>query len=95
MAEWHDGLEKLVAEEWPDGRSPEAAARELCRSLGVAGIAPTLQRLLTDMIGRANFAAHDRNLILSDFAEAAPDAAQAAKAASFERWNPQINAVSH
>ena len=26
---------------------------------GVAGIAPTLQRLLTDMIGRANFAAHD------------------------------------
>lgn len=95
MSDWRDELEKLVADEWPAGRSAEAAARELCRSLGVSGIAPTLQRLLTDMIGRANFAAHDRNLILSDFAEAAPAEATAAKAASFERWNPQIGASSH
>ena len=95
MSDWRDELEKLAAEEWPTGRSAEAAARELCRSLGVAGIAPTLQRLLTDMIGRANFAAHDRNLILSDFAEVAPAEAAAAKMASFERWNPQIGASSH
>lgn len=90
MSDWRDELEELVKREWPEGRSAGAAARELCRSLGVAGVAPTLQRLLSDMIGRANFASHDRNLILQDFAEASPEAARIAKLESFERWNPYI-----
>lgn len=93
--DWRETLERIVAAEWPEGRSAGAAARELCRTLGAAGISPTLQRLLNELLGQANFAAHDRTLILQDFAEASPEAARIAKLESFERWNPHITSGDH
>jgi hypothetical protein len=85
-----EDLEAFVAREWPEGRSAGAAARELVRALGVRGLAPTLQRLLTDLLGQINFASTDRAQILADFANAAPEAARMAKIDSFERWNPRV-----
>lgn len=90
-AGWNrEDLEAFVAREWPEGRSAGAAARELVRALGVRGLAPTLQRLLTDLLGQINFASTDRAQILADFANAAPEAARMAKIDSFERWNPRV-----
>lgn len=85
-----EDLEAFVAREWPEGRSAGAAARELVRALGARGLAPTLQRLLTDLLGQINFASTDRAQILADFANAAPEAARMAKIDSFERWNPRV-----
>lgn len=80
-----NAVERWAAEEYREGVSPGAAARQLCRSLGANGAAPTLQRLLEDMLSDANRASFDRSQILSDFAEADPEAAAAAQAASFAR----------
>lgn len=80
-------IETWAAEEYRDGVSPGAAARQLCRSLGANGVAPTLKRLLEDMLSNANRRSFDRAMILNDFDEAAPDAAAAARAASDKRIN--------
>ena len=80
-------IEKLAQDEYRGGVSPGAAAREICRMLGATGTAPTLRRLLEDMLADANRASTDRARILQDFADAAPDEAKEAKMASFRRMN--------
>ena len=82
-----DPIEGMAAAEYREGVSPGAAARQLCRSLGAHGVAPTLKRLLEDMLSNANRASFDRSQILSDFDAAAPEAAAAARVASHERIN--------
>lgn len=82
-----DQIEVWAAQEYRPGVSPGAAARQLCRSLGANGAAPTLQRLLEDMLAAANRASFDRSQILSEFEEADPEAAQEARLASFHRIN--------
>ncbi len=47
-------IETWAAEEYREDVSAGAAARQLCRSLGIAGSAPTLRRLLEDLLGEAN-----------------------------------------
>jgi hypothetical protein len=84
-------IEQLTVEEYRPGVSPGAAARQLCRSLGVYGGAPTLKRLIEDMLDDANRSSHDRNLILSHFADVDPGAAAVAKHDSFLRSNPHLN----
>lgn len=81
-------IETWAAEEYREGVSPGAAARQLCRSLGANGVAPTLKRLIEDLLADANRASFDRSQILSDFAEADPEAAAEAQLASFARNNP-------
>lgn len=80
-------IEQWAAEEYKAGVSPGAAARQLCRSLGAAGNAPTLKRMLEDLLAKANRASFDRSMILNDFTEADPEAAAKAQAASFARNN--------
>lgn len=80
-------IEVWAKEEYREGVSPGAAARQLCRSLGASGAAPTLKRMLEDMLAAANRASFDRSVILDDFADAAPTAANAARLASFRRIN--------
>ena len=51
-------MEKPVVEMWAedeyrDGVSAGAAARELCRMLGASGHYPTLQRMLEDLLAAA------------------------------------------
>lgn len=89
-----DELEALVRQEWPEGRSAGAAARELCRWLGAHGKAPTLVKMLQEMSANLNRANSDRAQILKDFEDAAPEAANEARYASFLRWNPHIKAES-
>lgn len=52
-------IEAWAKEEYRDGVSPGAAARQLCRSLGAGGVAPTLQRLLEDMLADFNRQNHE------------------------------------
>lgn len=80
-------IETWAADEYREGVSPGAAARQLCRLLGAHGEAPTLKRMLEDMLSNANFASFDRSQILSDFDAAAPAEAQAARMASHKRLN--------
>jgi hypothetical protein len=80
-------IERYAKEEYREGVSPGAAVRQLCRSLGAHGGAPTLRRLLEDLLAGINREHHDRHCILSDFEAAAPDAARAARVASFNRLN--------
>ena len=80
-------IEQWAAEEYREGVSPGAAARQLCRSLGANGAAPTLKRLLEDMLANTNRASFDRSQILNDFDAAAPEEAAAARAASHKRNN--------
>lgn len=80
---WND-IEKLAREEYREGVSAGAAARQMCRCLDSA---PTLKAILEDMLGEANRQAFDRSCILSRFAEAAPEEACAAHLESFARIN--------
>lgn len=80
-------LEQIARDEYREGVSPGAAMRQLCRMLGISGEYPTLQRLLEDVLADHNRASHDRNCILTDFAEVDAEAAKEAKMASFRRLN--------
>lgn len=86
-------IETWAADEYTPGVSAGAAARQLIRSLGCAGAAPTLKRMLEDLLAEANRASHDRHMILSDFEKAAPADAKAAQLASFHRSNPHLQEV--
>lgn len=86
-------INALVREEWREGVSAGAAARQVCRSLGAHGLAPSLKRLLEEMLGDANRDNFDRQMILSAFDRADPAAAQEARMASFYRCNPHVEAV--
>lgn len=80
-------IEQWAQEEYRPGVSPGAAARQLCRLLGCTDVAPTLKRMLEDMLSNANRASFDRSQILSDFREADPEAAAEARKKSFRRIN--------
>ena len=90
-------VEQWAREEYREGVSAGAAARQLCRLLGISGQFPTLKRMLEDMLADANRANQDRSCILADFDEAAPEAAQEARLASFRRINRMADApmVAH
>lgn len=64
MAENQNPIETWAAEEYREGVSPGAAARQLCRSLGAHGVAPTLKRLLEDMLSTANRASFERSQLI-------------------------------
>lgn len=89
MSEIVNPIESAAREEYCPGVSPGAAARQLCRTLGAMGYAPTLKRMLEDMLGDFNEASFDRSCILRDFDQAAPAAAQSARMDSFQRVNKQ------
>lgn len=59
-----NAIEIWAAEEYRDGVSAGAAARQLCRSLGAYNEAPTLKRLLEDMLGDANERSLDYSLAI-------------------------------
>lgn len=80
-------IEVWTREEYRAGVSPEAAARQLCRILGCCDEAPTLKRMLEDMLASANDQAADRAAILRAFDEAAPKEAAEARRESFKRNN--------
>lgn len=81
-------IEKLVRDEYAQGRKGGAAARELCRSLGCFDIAPTLREMLEDMLAAANRASFDRSCILRAIDVAAPDDAPRIRMESIKRINP-------
>jgi hypothetical protein len=78
------GIDAMVKEEYREGVSAGAAARQLCRSLSARS---ELKRMLEDMLGDANKSAHDRWRILDAFSRAAPDEADLARMASFRYMN--------
>jgi len=79
-------IETMAREEYREGVSAGAAARQLCRSLD--GIAPTLKRMLEDMLAGANRANFDRSCILRDLDAVAPDDAPRIRRESYIRNNP-------
>lgn len=80
-------IEQWTQAEYRPGVSAGAAARQLCRMLGAMAAAPTLKRMLEDMLADANVRSHDRHRILDEFKRAAPVEASAARRASFMRIN--------
>lgn len=86
---WQRIDDDLLAE-WTDDCSAGAAARRVCRVLGIAGKLPTLKRLLEEMLADANRASADRTRILSEFDAAAPAASAAARYHSYARNNPHL-----
>lgn len=80
-------IETWAREEYRPGVSPGAAARQLCRSLGASGAAPTLKRMLEDMLSDANRASFDRSMIIQDFKAFDTEAGLQAELTSFCRIN--------
>jgi len=80
-------IESAAAEEYRPGVSPGAAARQLIRTLGCSGHAPTLKRMLEDMLADANKASTDRSRILADVRREDPVLSRKVAAASFQRNN--------
>lgn len=78
------GIDQMVKEEYREGVSAGAAARQLCRSLNRGS---HLKRMLEDMLGEANKSSHDRWRILNAFSRGAPDEADVARMASFRFMN--------
>lgn len=81
-------IEKWAREEYREGVSAGAAARQLCRHLGASGQAPTLQRMIEDMLADRNRASFDRSCILRAVDVAAPEDAPRIRRESFVRNNP-------
>jgi hypothetical protein len=81
-------IEKWAEDEYRDGVSAGAAARQLCRTLGASGAYPALKRMLEDMLDAANRAAFDRSAILRAVDDAAPEDAPRIRRESFIRNNP-------
>lgn len=80
-------LEQIAREQYREGVSAGAAARQICLVLGASGEYPTFTRMLEDMLADANRASADRSRILQAFADAAPEEAHEAKMDSFRRAN--------
>lgn len=80
-------IETWAQEEYRPGVSPGAAARQLCRLLGASSSAPTLKRMLEDMLAGANSASFDRSMILQDFKDFDAEAGLKAELTSFNRVN--------
>jgi len=86
-------MEKPVIEQWAEdeyreGVSAGAAARQLCRTLGSNGAYPTLKRMLEDMLADRNRASFDRSCILRAVDVAAPEDAPRIRRESYIRNNP-------
>ena len=81
-------IETWARQEYRDGVSPGAAARELCRTLGAIGCAPTLRRMLEELLADRNRASFDRSCILRAIDVAAPADASRIRMESFKRNNP-------
>jgi hypothetical protein len=80
-------IEKRSQDEFKDGASAGAAARQICLHLGIHNEAPTLKRLLEELLADANRSSFDRSQILRAFDEVNPDAATASRRESFSRNN--------
>lgn len=52
-------IETWAKEEYREGISAHAAARQLCRSLGCYGHAPVLKKMLEDLLAEANKSSHE------------------------------------
>lgn len=87
MTTTENAIETWTKEEFRPGVSPGAAARQLCRLLGAHGEAPTLKRLLEEMLAAANRASHDRSVIIRAFRDLDETAGHAAEMESFHRIN--------
>ena len=81
-------IEKWCQDEYREGVSAGAAARQLCRMLGCFDEAPTLKRMLEDMLSDANRASFDRSCILRAVDYAAPEDAPRIRRESYVRNNP-------
>lgn len=86
-ADYENVIETWARDEYRQGRSAGAAARQLCRSLGASGCAPTLKTMLEEMLADANRASFDRSQILDEFCRHDPRAGHAARMTSFRRIN--------
>lgn len=64
-----EAIEMWTSQEYREGVSPNAAARQLCRSLGANGQAPSLKGLLEDMIGEANESYLDYSMAVESIRE--------------------------
>ena len=62
-------IEVWAEAEYRDGVSAGAAARQLCSTLGANGCAPTLKRMLEDMLAEFNQEAHKQATTLSTLRE--------------------------
>jgi hypothetical protein len=82
-----NGIEKQARDEFREGVSAGAAARELIRSLGCSGTAPTLKRMLEETLAKANRQNLHPSCILREFEDAAPEAATDARRKSFASIN--------
>lgn len=94
MSKIVNAIEEFAKEEFQPGVSAGAAARQLCRTLGACGYAPTLKRMLEELLASANVASHERYLILRDFEAVDAPAAHSAKKASFKRGQDR-SAAAH
>jgi hypothetical protein len=81
-------IEKWCKDEYREGVSAGAAARQLCSLLGAYDEAPTLKRILEDILSDANRASFDRSCILRDIDTAAPEDAPRIRRESYIRNNP-------
>lgn len=77
-------IEQLCHDEFRDGVSPGAAARQMCRSLPQGS---AVRRMLEEMLAKANRASFDRSCILRAFEDCDQEAADAARVESFHRIN--------
>jgi hypothetical protein len=84
-------IEQWCQAEYREGVSAGAAARQLCRTLGCFDEAPTLKRMLEDMLADANRASFDRASILRAVDDVAPDDAPRIRRESFIRNNPDAS----
>jgi hypothetical protein len=88
-------IEQWAEEEYREGVSAGAAARQLFRTLGCSGQYPKLKQMLEDMLTDANRASADRSAILFAFDDAAPEAARQARRESYFRNNPNAPISQH
>lgn len=77
-------IETLCEEEFREGVSAGAAARQMCRSLPRGS---KVREMLETMLAEANCRSFDRSVILHDFRELFPVAAQQSELRSFHRIN--------
>jgi 7-keto-8-aminopelargonate synthetase-like enzyme len=81
-------VEQWAKDEYREGVSAGAAARQLCRTLGAVGGYETLQRMIEDMLADRNRASFDRSCILRAVDMAAHEDAPRIRRESFARNNP-------
>ncbi len=81
-------VEQWVEAEYAQGREGDAAARQLCRMLGISGHYPKLKAMLEEMLASGNRASFDRSCILRAIDLAAPEDAPRIRMESYKRTNP-------